>query len=156
MVNTSQKHPRPPEVIQCPPWIFQGKRGIREREKEKEGEREGEGDFSVNPKSLFLSLKTELICVCQKSEWIPRLYPQWVATIWWTVLAVDFWVCNLAMVRDNGSTGLPPSAWGNKSYTCLQKSSLLKPPPLSHALLCFQVGRVLFILSPCLLRHRLA
>lgn len=41
---------------------------MREREKEKEGEREGEGDFSVNPKSLFLSLKTELKCVCQKSE----------------------------------------------------------------------------------------
>lgn len=62
--------PRPPEVlvIQCPPWIFQGKRGMREREKEKEGEREGEGDFSVNPKSLFLSLKTELLYVCQKSE----------------------------------------------------------------------------------------
>lgn len=51
MVNTSQKRPKPPEVlvIQCPPWIFQGNRGMREREKEKEGEMEG--DFSVNPKS---------------------------------------------------------------------------------------------------------
>lgn len=65
----SQKYPRPPEVlgIQYLPWIFQKKRGMREREKEGEGEREGEGDFSVNPKSLFLSLKTELMCVCVKS-----------------------------------------------------------------------------------------